>query len=105
MSRSGVMSSVGGNPLRLAPATSGAGVHAGEDSGLRSRRLGADASASGERPYLTGMRRGTYNSGDDFVLEYGELRFTFNDRDFGERCEQAARRLGFVGGELGEDEA
>jgi hypothetical protein len=27
--------------------------------------------------------------GDDFVLEYGELRFTFNERDFGERCEQA----------------
>jgi hypothetical protein len=50
------------------------------------------------------MRRGNYDSGDDFVLEYGELRFTFNDRDFGERCEQAARKLGFVGGALGEQE-
>jgi hypothetical protein len=50
-------------------------------------------------------RRGNYNSGEDFVLEYGELRFTFNEDDFGERCEQAALRLGFVsdrldGGEL-----
>ena len=41
-------------------------------------------------------RRGNYDSGDDFVLEYGELRFTFNERDFGERCEQAALKLGFV---------
>jgi len=39
-------------------------------------------------------RRGSYTSGDDFVLEYGELRFTFNERDFGERCEQAARAIG-----------
>ena len=27
-------------------------------------------------------RRGNYDSGEDFVLEYGELRFTFNERDF-----------------------
>ena len=49
-------------------------------------------------------RRGNYDSGDDFVLEYGELRFTFNERDFNERCEQAAIRLGFVGGRLGHNE-
>jgi hypothetical protein len=49
-------------------------------------------------------RRGNYDSGQDFVLEYGELRFTFNERDFSERCEQAAIKLGFVGGRLGEDE-
>jgi len=49
-------------------------------------------------------RRGNYNSGEDFVLEYGELRFTFNERDFTERCEQAAIKLGFVGGRLGEAE-
>jgi len=49
-------------------------------------------------------RRGNYNSGEDFVLEYGELRFTFNERDFGERCEQAALRLGFVGGRLDDAE-
>src|ERR1035441_7361632 len=42
-------------------------------------------------------RRGNYNSGEDFVLEYGELRFTFNEADFRERCEQAAVRLGFIG--------
>jgi len=49
-------------------------------------------------------RRGNYDSGQDFVLEYGDLRFTFNERDFSERCEQAAIKLGFVGGRLGEDE-
>ena len=50
-------------------------------------------------------RRGNYNSGEDFVLEYGELRFTFNEEDFSERCEQAALKLGFVGGRLGEEGA
>jgi hypothetical protein len=49
-------------------------------------------------------RRGNYDSGQDFVLEYGELRFTFNERDFAERCEQAALKLGFVDGRLGEPE-
>ena len=49
-------------------------------------------------------RRGNYDSGEDFVLEYGELRFTFNEDDFSERCEQAALKLGFVGGRLGEEE-
>jgi hypothetical protein len=53
---------------------------------------------------MSQARRGNYDSGEDFVLEYGELRFTFNERDFGERCEQAAIRLGFVGRRLGEDE-
>jgi hypothetical protein len=50
-------------------------------------------------------QRGNYSSGEDFVLEYGELRFTFNERDFAERCEQAARKLGFVGGRLEDQEA
>ena len=45
-----------------------------------------------------------YNSGSDLVLEYGDLRFTFNERDFTERCEQAARRLGFVQHSLSESE-
>ena len=49
-------------------------------------------------------RRGNYDSGQDFVLEYGELRFTFNERDFSERCEQAALKLGFVDGRLDEAE-
>jgi hypothetical protein len=49
-------------------------------------------------------RRGNYDSGEDFVLEYGELRFTFNERDFSERCEQAARKLGFVRDGLDEPE-
>ncbi len=50
------------------------------------------------------LRRGNYDSGHDYVLEYGELRFTFNERDFSERVEQAARKLGFVGGRLEEFE-
>jgi len=49
-------------------------------------------------------RRGNYDSGQDFVLEYGELRFTFNERDFSERCEQAALKLGFVDGRLNDPE-
>src|ERR1700678_2730949 len=49
-------------------------------------------------------RRENYDSGEDFVLEYGELRFTFNEVDFSERCEQAALKLGFVGGRLGDEE-
>ena len=48
--------------------------------------------------------RGNYESGADYVLEYGELRFTFNEQDFTERIEQAAVKLGFVGGPLGDDE-
>jgi hypothetical protein len=50
-------------------------------------------------------RRENYSSGEDFVLEYGDLRFTFNERDFRERCEQAARRLGFLGDAIAQDEA
>jgi hypothetical protein len=49
-------------------------------------------------------RRGNYDSGQDYVLEYGELRFTFNERDFSERVEQSARKLGFVGVRLAADE-
>ena len=49
-------------------------------------------------------RRGNYESGSDYVLEYGELRFTFNERDFTERVEQAAVKLGFVEGRLAEPE-
>jgi len=49
-------------------------------------------------------RRGNYESGADYVLEYGELRFTFNERDFTERVEQAAVKLGFVGHVLSDEE-
>ena len=41
-------------------------------------------------------RRGNYESGSDYVLEYGELRFSFNEQDFAERVEQAAVKLDFV---------
>jgi hypothetical protein len=49
---------------------------------------------------MDATRRGNYESGSDYVLEYGELRFTFNERDFTERVEQAAVKLGFVPGPL-----
>jgi hypothetical protein len=49
---------------------------------------------------MNSTRRGNYESGSDYVLEYGELRFTFNERDFTERVEQAAGKLGFVDGLL-----
>ena len=51
-------------------------------------------------PTMDSLRRGNYDSGQDYVLEYGELRFTFNERDFAERVEQSARKLGFVSGRL-----
>ncbi|MBV9195168.1 MAG: hypothetical protein JO168_13560 [Solirubrobacterales bacterium] len=51
------------------------------------------------------FHRQNYSSGQDFVLEYGELRFTFNERDFRERCEQAAHKLGFLGVAVEDDEA
>jgi len=53
---------------------------------------------------MKSTRRGNYESGSDYVLEYGELRFTFNERDFTERVEQAAVKLGFVDGQLEESE-
>ena len=53
---------------------------------------------------MDSTKRGNYESGADYVLEYGELRFTFNERDFTERVEQAGSKLGFVCGELDDDE-
>jgi hypothetical protein len=41
-------------------------------------------------------KRGNYESGEDYVLEYGDLRFTFNEEDFRQRVEQAAVKLQFV---------
>ena len=49
-------------------------------------------------------RRGNYDSGSDYVLEYGELRFSFNEDDFAQRVEQAAVKLDFVEQGLGDDE-
>ena len=49
-------------------------------------------------------RRQNYDSGSDYVLEYGELRFTFNERDFCERVEQAALKLNFIESRLAFEE-
>ena len=54
--------------------------------------------------FMDTTRRGNYESGSDYVLEYGELRFTFNERDFTERVEQAAMKLGFLDHRLEDDE-
>ena len=49
-------------------------------------------------------RRGNYESGSDYVLEYGELRFSFNEQDFSQRVEQAAVKLAFVDQGLSREE-
>jgi hypothetical protein len=49
-------------------------------------------------------RRGNYESGSDYVLEYGELRFSFNEDDFAQRVEQAAVKLDFTEPGLGLEE-
>ena len=49
-------------------------------------------------------RRGNYESGSDYVLEYGELRFSFNEGDFSQRVEQAAVKLDFTNPGLGPEE-
>lgn len=49
-------------------------------------------------------RRGNYDSGSDYVLEYGELRFSFNEEDFAQRVEQAAVKLDFVRPGMGPEE-
>jgi hypothetical protein len=49
-------------------------------------------------------RRGNYESGSDYVLEYGELRFAFNEEDFSQRVEQAAVKLAFVDQGLTQEE-
>ena len=49
-------------------------------------------------------RRGNYESGSDYVLEYGELRFSFNEADFSQRVEQAAVKLDFTNPGLAPEE-
>lgn len=56
----------------------------------------------GELMALT--RRPYYETGDDFRLDYGELLMTFNERDFLERAEQAARQLNLIARQLDDDE-
>src|SRR5215204_7130605 len=51
---------------------------------------------AGNKALEKATRRGNYDSGSDYVLEYGELRFSFNEDDFGQRVEQAAVKLDFV---------
>ncbi len=70
---------------------------------MPTRSVGTSSDPSGE-PSMDSTTRENYESGADYVLEYGELRFTFNERDFTERIEQAAVKLGFVGGPLGDEE-
>ena len=88
-----VHDSLSGRRRKLAPACNcGCSLAPG-----RNRTYDGDA-PPGPRgpPDMDTARRGNYESGSDYVLEYGELRFTFNERDFTERVEQAAAKLGFV---------
>ena len=63
------------------------------------------ATAEGtELPKDETKKRGNYDSGEDYVLEYGDLRFTFNEEDFRQRVEQAAVKLKFLDPGLGLDE-
>jgi hypothetical protein len=56
------------------------------------------AQASGRRATLRGVLPGdvNYASGDDYVLEFLEYRFSFGAEDFEERVTAAAVRLGLV---------
>jgi hypothetical protein len=85
------------------PAPCNDGCSARGPEGIERKISTPAAPASGHSMDHT-ARRGNYESGSDYVLEYGELRFTFNERDFTERVEQAAAKLGFVDGPLGDDE-
>src|SRR6202008_3917434 len=78
---------------------SASGADCEQDPRIRCRRPGDPG-----LKLMDQIRRGNYDSGQDYVLEYGDLRFTFNERDFSERVEQAARKLGFVGNPLEETE-
>lgn len=45
-----------------------------------------------------------YDSGSDYLLEFGDLKYSFNEEDFAQRAEQAARRLRFIEDRLAPDE-
>src|SRR6187431_1551812 len=68
----------------------------GQESPVRFRRAPEVAARARDMSRDNTKRRGNYNSGEDYVLEYGELRFTFNEEDFRQRVEQAAVKLSFV---------
>ena len=74
---------------------SGPRAGAGLARKIRTQRPGSRPTRKMARDNNT-KKRGNYDSGEDYVLEYGELRFTFNEEDFRQRVEQAAVKLSFV---------
>ena len=76
----------------------------GEDSSRPDPRGHGSIAVRAEEDLEKATRRGNYDSGSDYVLEYGELRFSFNEQDFAERVEQAAVKLDFVDQGLEGDE-
>ncbi len=68
------------------------------------RACGTDGLLASTHMEKKTTRRGNYESGSDYVLEYGELRFAFNEEDFGQRVEQAAVKLAFVEQGLSQEE-
>ena len=68
----------------------------GQDSHVTYGRSGRVSRPTRKMARDNTKKRGNYDSGEDYVLEYGELRFTFNEEDFRQRVEQAAVKLSFV---------
>src|SRR4051794_14605956 len=56
-----------------------------QDHGPVPRACGTDGLLASTHMEKKTTRRGNYESGSDYVLEYGELRFAFNEEDFGQR--------------------
>src|SRR5690242_14419209 len=57
-----------------------------EEFALTCRRESARSDGGRDRlPKDETKKRGNYDSGEDYVLEYGDLRFTFNEEDFRQR--------------------
>ena len=90
-------------PFRRPRGDHGAARIVKDSSGPGGRGHGSDRGRD-TKAVEKATRRGNYDSGSDYVLEYGELRFSFNEDDFAQRVEQAAVKLDFVDQGLGGDE-
>ena len=99
---------LGRRPRRLQTVVQAqSGAHGGRAHRQRCPSPGSGGAAgrgSEKEAVEKATRRGNYESGSDYVLEYGELRFSFNEEDFSQRVEQAAVKLDFVEQGLRSDE-
>ncbi len=75
------------------------------DESGENRRAQAHGAQSRERAILQRVEVENYSSGDDIVVEFLRLRFSFNAADFAQRVSSAAFKLGIVqDNELDEEE-